>query len=65
MDYVGDLNRRKSLSGYIFTLCNCAISWKTTLQPIATLSTTKAEYVAAIEGVKKAFWLQALVNELV
>lgn len=30
-DYGGDLDRRRSLSGYIFTLCNGAISWKATL----------------------------------
>ena len=41
-DYGGDLDRRRSLSGYIFTLCNSAISWKATLQSIVALSTTKA-----------------------
>ena len=30
-DCGGDLDRRRSLSGYIFTLCICAISWKATL----------------------------------
>ena len=63
-DYGGDLNRRRSLSGYIFTLCNGAISWKATLQSIAALSTTEAEYIAATEGVKEALWLRGLVNEL-
>lgn len=24
--YVGDLDKRKSLSGYLFTLCNCTIN---------------------------------------
>jgi len=46
-DYAGDLDRRISLSGYIFTLCNSAISWKTTLQSIIALSTTEAEYISA------------------
>ena len=63
-DYGGDLDRRRSLSGYIFTLCNGAISWKATLQSIAALSTTEAEYIAATEGVKEARWLRGLVNEL-
>jgi hypothetical protein len=63
-DYGGDLDRRRSLSGYIFTLCNSAISWKATLQSIAALSTTEAEYISATEGVKEAIWLRGLVNEL-
>ena len=53
-DYGGDLDRRRSLSSYIFTLCSGAISWKAQLQPIAALSTTEAEYVAATEGIKEA-----------
>jgi len=63
-NYGGDLDRRRSFSGYIFTLCNSAISWKATLQSIAALSTAEAEYISATEGVKEAIWLRGLVNEL-
>ena len=52
-DYAGDLGRRRSISGYIFTTCAGAISWKASLQSIAALSTTEAEYVAATKGVKE------------
>ena len=31
-DYAGDLDKRRSLTGYDFTPSVCAISWKTTLQ---------------------------------
>ena len=30
-DYAGDINKRRSLTGYIFTLSGSAISWKATL----------------------------------
>ena len=30
-DFVGDLDRKKSLTRYVFTLCGSAISWKATL----------------------------------
>ncbi|KAM3231906.1 hypothetical protein P3S67_009118 [Capsicum chacoense] len=63
-DYGGDLDRRGSLSGYIFTLCSGSIIWKASLQSIAVLSTTEAEYVAATEGVKEATWLRGLILEL-
>ena len=40
------------------------MSWKAQLQPIVALSTTKAEYIATTEGIKKALWLKGLVDEL-
>ena len=63
-DFGGDLDRRRSLSGYLFTLCGSAISWKSALQSVVALSTTEAEYIAAAEGVKEATWIRGLVTEL-
>ena len=63
-DYDGDLDRRKSLSTYIFTLCGSAISYYSSLQVIAALSTTEAEYIVATKGMKEAIWLRGLVSEL-
>ncbi|KAF2308279.1 hypothetical protein GH714_039892 [Hevea brasiliensis] len=45
-DFAGDLDKRRSLTGYLFTLSRCAISWKATLQATVALSTTEAEYMA-------------------
>ncbi|KAG9450314.1 hypothetical protein H6P81_010279 [Aristolochia fimbriata] len=63
-DYAGDLDRRRSLTGYVFTLVDCAISWKATLQHVVVLSTTEAEYMAVSEAVKEVIWLQGLYREL-
>jgi len=41
--------------GYVFTLSDCAISWKASLQSTVTLSTTDAEYITVTEAVKEAF----------
>lgn len=46
-DYDVDLNDRKSTSGYVYMLNGGAISWSSKEQPIVTLSTTEAEFVAA------------------
>lgn len=56
-DYGGDLDGRRSLSGYIFTVCGCSISWKSSLQSNVAVSTTQVEYISATEGVKEAIWL--------
>ena len=63
-DYAGDLDRRRSTSGYVFALCAGAVSWRACLQSVTALSTTEAEYMAASEGVKEATWLRGLVMEL-
>ncbi|KAF2302353.1 hypothetical protein GH714_034559 [Hevea brasiliensis] len=41
-DFAGDLDKSRSLTGYLFTLSKSAISWKATLQAIVALSTTEA-----------------------
>ncbi|KAF2289275.1 hypothetical protein GH714_033772 [Hevea brasiliensis] len=52
-DFAGDLDKRRSLTGYLFTLSGNAISWKATLQAIVALFTTEAEYMALAEVVKE------------
>ena len=52
-DFVGDIDSRKSTTGFVFTLGGIAISWALNLQKIIILSTIEAEYVAATETVKK------------
>ncbi|KAG8474672.1 hypothetical protein CXB51_031137 [Gossypium anomalum] len=63
-DFAGDLDRRRSLTRYVFTIGGCAISWKATLQTTVTLSTTEAEYMAITEACKEAIWLKGLFSEL-
>ena len=63
-NFVGDLDKRRSLTDYVFSISGCAISWKAILQGSVTLSTTKAEYMAITEVVKEAIWLKELFGEL-
>nr|GEW32659.1 retrovirus-related Pol polyprotein from transposon TNT 1-94 [Tanacetum cinerariifolium] len=63
-DYARDLDKRRSTTGYVFTLEKAPISWKSTLQSTTTLSTMKVEYMAMTEAVKEAIWLQGLLSKL-
>ena len=63
-DYAGDLDKRRSTTGYVFTLARAPVSWKSTLQSTVALSTTEAEYMAVTETVKKAIWLRGLLEDL-
>jgi hypothetical protein len=41
-DFAGDLDKIRSISGYVFSLCGSTVSWRASLQSITALSTTKA-----------------------
>jgi hypothetical protein len=62
-DFAGDLDKRRSTSGYVFTLAGGAISWMSNLHNIVALSTTEAEYVATSHACKEAVWLKGLFGE--
>jgi len=62
-NYAGDVDSRRSMTGYVFTLGGSVVSWKATLQPIVTLSTTEAEYMALTTAAKEGIWLKGLVND--
>jgi ATP-binding cassette subfamily B (MDR/TAP) protein 1 len=63
-DFAGDLDRRRSLTGYVFAVGSCAVSWKAVLQPVVALSTTEAEYMAIAKACKELIWLKGLFAEL-
>uniref|UniRef100_A0A2N9GRZ0 CCHC-type domain-containing protein n=1 Tax=Fagus sylvatica TaxID=28930 RepID=A0A2N9GRZ0_FAGSY len=63
-DYAGEVDDKRSTTGYVFTLSGGPICWKSTLQSIVAMSTTEAEYMAVAEAAKEALWLKGLVKEL-
>lgn len=63
-DYAGDIDNKRSLTGYLFIVHNCTVSMKSTLQNVVVLSTTEAEYIAVAEAFKEAMWLKGMLDEL-
>ena len=63
-DWGGDLDERKSTSGYIFLLNNGAISWSSKKQSCIALSTMEAEFVAFSAAVQEALWLKRFLDHL-
>ena len=51
-DLAGDIDTRKSTTGFVYTLGNTAVCWASKLQKIVALSTTEAEYVAVYRSWK-------------
>ena len=63
-DYAGDLKDRKSTSGYLFVLSSGAVSWASKKQPVVTLSTTEAEFIAAASCACQAVWVRRMLEKL-
>ena len=63
-DWAGDLDDRRSTSGYVFQLSGAAISWRSKKQTCVALSTAEAEYMALASAAQEAMWLQQLTTEL-
>ena len=63
-DYAGDVDDRRSTSGYVFMLGTGAVSWSSKKQPVVTLSTTEAEFIAAASCACQGVWLRRVLEKL-
>lgn len=63
-DFAGDIETRRSTTGYVFMLANGPVTWTSQRQQSVTLSTTEAEYVAAAAAAKETMWLRKLMNDI-
>ena len=63
-DWGGCLESRKSTSGYVFQICDGAVSWSSRKQTVAATSSCEAEYIALCEACKEASWLRSIVADV-
>ena len=59
-DFQSNRDSRKLTFGYVFPLGGGAVSWRSIKQSRIADSTTKAEYVVALEATKKVVWLRKI-----
>ena len=56
-DWAGDINDRKSTSGYLFHISRAAVSWRSKKQTCVALSTAEVEYMALASAAQEAMLL--------
>jgi hypothetical protein len=63
-NWAGDVDTRRSTSGYVFKADNSTISWSSKKQATVAKSTTEAEYVALSQATQEAIWMRKLLSDI-
>ena len=61
---MGDIDDRKSITGTLFFLDRCPITWQSQKQRVVSISSCQAEYIAASTAACQAVWLGRLIGDL-
>ena len=63
-NWISDINDSKSTSGYVFTLREAAVSWKSSKQTCIARSTMESEFIALDKATEEAEWLCQFVEDI-
>lgn len=63
-DWAGEVDNRKSNTGYIFKFGGGLVGWGSRKQTCVSLSSTEAEYIALAECLQELQWVRRLVDDL-
>jgi len=64
-DLGGNIEDKKSTSGYLIVKGNNPICWQSKKQSTVATSTMEAEYIATTECAKKVLWIKNILKELI
>ena len=62
-DWAGDLETRRSTSGYAIFLGKVMVSWCSHCQATIALSSTEAEYMSMCDCAQQILWIQSIFHE--
>ena len=63
-DWAGDLDERKSRSGFCIMLNDSLLQWSSKLQKSVDLSSTEAEYICLSSSTASVLWYRSILSEL-
>lgn len=63
-DWAGNVNDRRSTSGYFIFVGGKLVSWKSKKQPVVALSSAEAEYRGIAKGLKEILFVKRLLAEI-
>ena len=63
-DWASDSNHRKSVIGIVIKLAGGTVLYKARFQETIALSTTEAEFIAAVEAEKYILYLRSILHDI-
>jgi len=63
-DYTGDLDKRQSITRYVFTLSQAPLSRRSTIYSTVAFSTIEVEYMSMTKVMKETIRVQGLLDNL-
>jgi hypothetical protein len=63
-DWAGDLDTRRSTTGYVVYAAGGPIAWQSKLQSTIAVSTMEAEYMSAFAAIQELIWLKGVLKEI-
>ena len=63
-DFASSIDGRKSTYGYVFSFGLGLVAWASTKNPIVTLSSVEAEYVAVAAAACQTVWMRRTLSQL-
>ena len=63
-EWAGDLDSRRSTTGYVVYAAGGPIAWQSKLQTTTAVSTMEAEYMAAFGANQELIWTKGVLSEL-
>jgi hypothetical protein len=63
-DWAGDIDTRRSTTGYLTFMAGGPIAWQSRLQTTVATSSMEAEYMAAYALIQEICWLRGVLSEL-
>jgi hypothetical protein len=62
--WASDQDTGRSVTGYVITINESSVSWKSQRQSTVAMSSTEAEYMALFAVVQEVIWIKRLLNEI-
>ena len=62
-DYAGELEHRRSTTGYVVLMDGAAVSWSSRIQPTTATSTQEAEYMALGGSIREALSMRKTFSD--
>ena len=63
-DWERDHHKRRSRSGYIFTVAACPVVWASRLQALKVQLTTEDEFISLAHCLREVHWISATLSEI-